>query len=149
MKTLYILPLLSLILFQACNSRLFDSTEEKLVGKWRVEKVTIYEGFVSFGNDITDQYSDLELIFTANQNLQWNRDPAAVSYSGLYTVDKDSYVDHEGYTSYQEELHVFLESTTGETMAQEWAQLNVTGKKLTFSYKDDGGDRYRFRFRKL
>jgi hypothetical protein len=133
--------MLAPLLFLSCteNEPLFQSTEDKLQGQWRFERVKFQKNFSFSRTDLTSDYEDLLLEFNDDFSVTMTNTTTGQTLQGSWQVDQE-WVGYTETTQFMEVLEgALVEPSTGEVQLLDWNNLCVTENKITsFEYKDNG-----------
>ncbi len=113
------------------------------MGEWRFEKVTFKKDNAIFQKNLTDEYSEVELIFYKDYTFSEMDNATGKSYLGSWNIDDDennSSINNKGEKIYQEELiGTKTDQTSGIVFLLNWKNLEVSKRKVTaVERKDDG-----------
>lgn len=129
------------IAFSSCTKYTFMPVEDKIVGKWRFEKVSFIKGYSLTKRDVTYDYTQWEYEFTADNRFFMYNNAERISYEGKYYLTADEVYDPNSDTyDHIYDVHVSVYNPTTNQIEQFiWEVTGLTGKRFRateyFSYE--------------
>lgn len=142
-----VLPILSLILFTACQQiQKMTPTEKKLVGAWKYDNVDYWPVWGS-KDDITNELDHLVFQFNDDFSMTMLDTDLNESYSGIWEVNLTNVSGSDGSSNSSQELIASLShDITGEVVQIVWENLSVTNSRINACHDHkDGYYTYRLR----
>lgn len=126
MKYTSILAAIALLLSTSCEKRGI-TVSERLVGNWRMDRVTFDDDFNPFNNEhITDQYSGINYHFGSDNILTVSYPDNSV-FTGAWWADEELGVDIDGDVSTGDaSVYAELEDTSGQRLLINWTELSIS-----------------------
>lgn len=128
--------------FMQCtkDGSLFNSTEEKILGQWRFEKVTFFPHFSLSGDDQTLDFQNKVLDFRKDQSVLKHNTETAEEWEGTWRLGHHISYDANATGQTVERLDAMLVHTTDQTIFPLYLDnLHVTHKKVRSTEYVDGG----------
>jgi len=133
---------ITLITATSCekNESLFATTDTRLLGEWRMDKV-LFSPNLSFNQfNITNQYSDLVYTFSEGNNLILNNTANGETANGSYRVETEwQYYGDNNYQNAELLNATLVDFANQEVTMLYWRNLNVGRKKITATEQFDDG----------
>lgn len=126
------------------NEGLFASTESRIQGEWRYEKVK-FSPFLSFSStDLTSEYEGMTLNFREDHIIERTNAITGVVESGSWRVETEIIYMSENQNRLVEVLTASLVNFNNQEVTLiNWRDLSVKRKKITcWDYRDGGSYRY-------
>ncbi|MEX0966679.1 MAG: hypothetical protein WD077_05540 [Bacteroidia bacterium] len=148
------LAIISILILSGCSkdNSLFPSTENKLEGQWKYEKVRYCKDWAISGENLTEQYENLIIEFNSDNSLKQVDRISGLEKTGIWSLEEDTYYRYQAEGSqaqYRERLNASLiHPVTDELELLNWKNLMVTKRKITCIEEKDGGT-YTYKLIKL
>lgn len=150
-KTLLsVLTLLTIALASCQKSTVPDNIHRRIVGQYTFEKVTIYDGFVTFTN-VTERYAHMKLQLNDQNEAAIIDTENGITYTGTWhaTQVNNRYTDDDGYTTNTTYfLDIYVSAGRGREIHFDGQDATINPHRLKFNvHRADG--RYKYKLKKL
>lgn len=147
---LSLLALIALTIASCQKTAIPDNIHNRIVGQYRFEKVTIYDGFVTFTN-ITDRYAHMILQLNDKNEAAIIDSENGITYTGEWhaTQVNNTYTDDDGYTTNTTYfLNIYVSAGRGQVMHFDGQNATINPHRLKFNVQRADG-RYKYKLKKL
>lgn len=126
------------------NENPFASTEVRIQGEWRYEKVKFSPHLSLNSTDLTGEYEGVTLNFRGDQTIERTNANSGIVESGSWRVETEIlYMNENQYQPVEVLTASLVNFNNQEVTLINWRDLNIKRKKLTcWDYRDGGSYRY-------
>lgn len=142
--------LLGLVSTGCRKTNIDTATHKRIVGQYRFEKVTIYDGFISTEN-ITNEYSEMILQLNNKREAALIDTKNGITYIGNWhaTEVKSSYTDDDGTTTNTTYfLDIYVAGDRGQIRHFAGRNATINPHRLKFTV-DRADGCYKYKLKKL